>query len=295
MSILIDQSSRILIQGITGKEGLFHAQQMHDYGSCIVAGATPGKGGEWVLDGKVPVFDSVRMGVDLTGADTSVIFVPALYATDAILEAVDAGIALIICITEGIPVKDMMLVKSHLKHTGTRLIGPNSPGILSPDLAKAGIIPGNIAIPGDIGVISRSGTLTYEVVYALKAHDLGVSTCIGIGGDPIIGSSFTDILTMFEGDANTNKVVMIGEIGGSDEENAANYIGSEMTKPVFAYIAGETAPPETQMGHAGAIIEKGVGSTSSKINALNSAGAVIAHHPEQIPELIIKSSGNKTA
>jgi succinyl-CoA synthetase alpha subunit len=291
MSILIDSNTRIIVQGITGKEGLFHAEQMRNYGSNVVAGATPGKGGEWVLDGKVPVFDCVRVAVDVTGADTSVIFVPSMQASDAIFEAVDAGIGLIVCITEGIPVKDMMMIKSYLKHTKTRLIGPNSPGVLTPGQSKAGIIPANIAIQGDVGVVSRSGTLTYEVIYALKSHGLGISSCVGIGGDPIIGSSFTDILSMFENDPATERIVLIGEIGGSEEEIAADFISLEMTKPVFAYIAGESAPPEKRMGHAGAIIEKGVGSAKEKIEALNNAGVMVAHHPEEIPQIILNSNG----
>lgn len=288
MSILLDQNSRIIVQGITGKEGLFHAEKMLDYGSNVVAGSSPGKGGEWVLDGKVPVFDSVKMGVELTGADTSVIFVPALAAFDAILEAVDSNIKLIICITEGIPVKDMLLIKSYTKDKNIRLIGPNSPGILSAGKSKAGIIPGNIASHGNIGVVSRSGTLTYEVIYALKRAGLGITTCVGIGGDPILGSSFTDILYMFENDPDTEKIIMIGEIGGLEEERASEYISSEMTKQVFAYIAGVSAPPEKRMGHAGAIIERGVGSVESKIRILQMAGVLIAHHPEEFPEIILK-------
>lgn len=286
MSILLDQKARIIIQGITGKEGLFHAEQMRKFGSNLVAGVTPGKGGEWVLENKIPVFDSVNLAVETTGADTSVIFVPARYAADAIIEAINAKISLVICISEGIPIKDMMLVKSYLVNTKTRLIGPNSPGILSPGKAKAGIIPGNIALEGNIGVVSRSGTLTYEVIYALKSTGLGVSTCVGIGGDPIIGSTFVDILDLFERDPNTEKIIMIGEIGGSDENEAANFISNELTKPVYGYIAGETAPPDTRMGHAGAIIERGIGSAKSKIEALKASGVVIAHHPEQFPELL---------
>ena len=291
MSILVNQDSCILVQGITGKEGLFHAQQMLNFGTNVVAGVTPGKGGEWVLDGKVPVFDSVRMGVEVTGADTSVIFVPAKYAMDAILEAEEAGISVIICITEGIPVHDMMRVRSYFDNSPTQLIGPNSPGILSPNQAKAGIIPGNIAIQGNIGVVSRSGTLTYEIVYALKHLGLGISTCVGIGGDPVIGTSFTTILEMFEADPFTEKVIMIGEIGGTEEEFAAEFIASQMTKPVYAYIAGETAPGDKRMGHAGAIIEHGIGSASTKTESLHDAGVIIAHHPEEIPQMIMKSLG----
>ena len=287
MSILINNQTRIIVQGITGKEGLFHAEKMLTYGSKIVAGATPGKGGEWVLQGKVPVFDCVSTAVDVTGADTSVIFVPPLQAADAIIEAADAGIRLIICITEGVPVKDMMIVKSYLRTTKARLIGPNSPGILSPGQSKAGIIPGDVAIPGNIGVLSRSGTLTYEVIYALKNRGLGISTCIGIGGDPIIGSSFIDILSMFESDPETESIILIGEIGGMEEENAAKFISVNVTKPVFAYIAGESAPLDKRMGHAGAIIERGVGTAKEKIAVLRNVGIQVAHHPEEFSDLIL--------
>ncbi len=287
MSILINNQTRIIVQGITGKEGLFHAEKMLNYGSKIVAGATPGKGGEWVLQGKVPVFDCVSTAVDVTGADTSVIFVPPLQAADAIIEAADAGIRLIICITEGVPVKDMMIVKSYLRTTKARLIGPNSPGILSPGQSKAGIIPGDVAIPGNIGVLSRSGTLTYEVIYALKNRGLGISTCIGIGGDPIIGSSFIDVLSMFESDPETESIILIGEIGGMEEENAAKFISVNVTKPVFAYIAGESAPLDKRMGHAGAIIERGVGTAKEKIAVLRNVGIQVAHHPEEFSDLIL--------
>jgi len=287
MSILINNQTRIIVQGITGKEGLFHAEKMLTYGSKIVAGATPGKGGEWVLQGKVPVFDCVSTAVDVTGADTSVIFVPPLQAADAIIEAADAGIRLIICITEGVPVKDMMIVKSYLRTTKARLIGPNSPGILSPGQSKAGIIPGDVAIPGNIGVLSRSGTLTYEVIYALKNRGLGISTCIGIGGDPIIGSSFIDVLSMFESDPETESIILIGEIGGMEEENAAKFISVNVTKPVFAYIAGESAPLDKRMGHAGAIIERGVGTAKEKIAVLRNVGIQVAHHPEEFSDLIL--------
>jgi len=293
MSILIDQSSRILVQGITGKEGLFHAEQMRNFGSNIVAGTTPGKGGVWVLDNKVPVFDSVEYAVETTGADTSVIFVPARYASDAIFEAINAGISLVVCITEGIPIKDMMLVKAYLRSTNTKLIGPNTPGILSPGKSKAGIIPGSIASEGNIGVISRSGTLTYEVIYSLKQAGIGISTCVGIGGDPIVGTSFSQILEMFENDPQTDTVMIIGEIGGSDEEDAARFISTNMSKPVYGYIAGESAPMDKRMGHAGAIIEKGVGSAQSKIEALSNAGVIIAHHPEDFARLLLERKQRK--
>ncbi|HEY9086977.1 MAG TPA: succinate--CoA ligase subunit alpha [Anaerolineaceae bacterium] len=286
MSILIDKNTRILVQGVTGHEGLFHTGQMVDYGSNVVAGVTPGKGGEWVLAGKVPVFDSVKTAVDMTAANCSVIFVPARFAPDAMYEAADAGIPLIICITEGVAVQDMMRVRSYLDQKDVRLIGPNCPGLLTPGEAKAGIIPGNIAIPGNVGVVSRSGTLTYEVLYALKARGLGASTCVGIGGDPVNGTNFIDVLEMFEGDPHTDQVVLIGEIGGTDEEKAAEYISKEMTKPVTAFIAGQTAPPGKRMGHAGAIIEGGAGTAEEKVAALQAAGVRVAKHPEQIADII---------
>jgi succinyl-CoA synthetase alpha subunit len=260
MSILIDSDTRLLVQGITGHEGLFHTEQMLDYGTNVVAGVTPGKGGEWVLDGKVPVFDSVRLAAEATGANTTVIFVPARFAPDAIFEAADADISLIVCITEGIPVQDMMRVRDYLDQKGVRLIGPNCPGLLTPGESKVGIIPGNISFPGKIGVISRSGTLTYEVLYALKLVDLGVSTCVGI--------------------------VLIGEIGGADEEKAAEFILDHMTKPVVSFIAGQSAPPGKRMGHAGAIIEGGEGTALDKIRALEDAGVQVAKHPEEIPQLL---------
>jgi succinyl-CoA synthetase alpha subunit len=286
MSILVDKNTRLLVQGITGNEGLFHTEQMAAYGTDIVAGVTPGKGGEWVLDGKVPVFDSVRMAVEARGANTSVIFVPARFASDAIFEAADAGIELIVCITEGIPVQDMMRVRNYLDQRGVRLVGPNCPGVLTPGASKVGIIPGDIAIPGNVGVVSRSGTLTYEVLYALKEDGVGASTCVGIGGDPINGTSFIDALGMFEADPYTEKVVLIGEIGGTDEERAAEFIEDHMTKPVVAFIAGRTAPPGKRMGHAGAIVEGGTGQAVDKIRALESVGVSVASHPEEIPTLL---------
>ncbi len=286
MSILINGDTRLLVQGITGHEGLFHTQQMLAYGTNIVAGVTPGKGGEWVFDGKIPVFDSVKTAVEVTGANSSVIFVPARFAGDAILEAVDAGIGLLICITEGIPIKEMLSVKHIIKNHNVCLIGPNSPGLISPGVAKVGIIPGTITKKGSVGVISRSGTLTYEVIYALKQAGIGTSTCVGIGGDPIIGTNFINILSHFEGDSQTEMIVMIGEIGGREEENAASYITNNMTKPVIGFIAGQSAPDDKRMGHAGAIIESGVGNADQKINALISAGVQVAKYPEEIPELI---------
>jgi succinyl-CoA synthetase alpha subunit len=286
MSILVDSNTRLLVQGVTGNEGLFHTQQIVAYGTNVVAGVTPGKGGEWVLDDKIPVFDSVRMAVEATGANTSLIFVPARFAPDAIFEAADSGIPLIVTITEGIPVQDMMRVRNYLDQKVVRLVGPNCPGLLTPGQAKVGIIPGDIAIPGNVGVVSRSGTLTYEVLYALKQVGLGASTCVGIGGDPVNGTNFIDVLGMFEADPYSEKVVLIGEIGGTDEEKAAEFIADQMTKPVVAFIAGQTAPPGKRMGHAGAIVEGGSGLAADKISALRSVGVRVATHPEEIPSLL---------
>ena len=286
MSILINKHTRLLVQGITGNEGLFHTEQMVAFGTNIVAGTSPGKGGEWVLEGKIPVFDSVRLSIEATGASTSVIFVPARFAPDAMFEAADAEVRLIVCITEGIPVQDMMRVRNYLDQKGVRLVGPNCPGLLTPGEAKVGIIPGNIAIPGRVGVVSRSGTLTYEVLYALKLVGMGVSTCVGIGGDPINGTNFIDCLRMFEEDPQTEKVVLIGEIGGTDEEKAAEFIADHMTKPVVSFIAGQTAPSGKRMGHAGAIIEGGSGTAADKVKALESVGVQVARHPEEIPDLL---------
>jgi succinyl-CoA synthetase alpha subunit len=286
MSILVNNKTRLLVQGITGNEGLFHTTQMAAYGTNVVAGVTPGKGGEWVLDGKIPVFDSVSLAVETTGANTSVIFVPARFASDAIYEAADAGISLIVCITEGIPVQDMMRVRNYLDQKDTRLVGPNCPGLLTPGESKVGIIPGDIAIQGNVGVVSRSGTLTYEVLYALKQADMGVSTCVGIGGDPVNGTNFVDVLRMFEEDPLTDRVILIGEIGGTDEEKAAEFIADRMTKPVAGFIAGQTAPPGKRMGHAGAIVEGGSGLAADKIKALETVGVKVAKHPEEIPVLL---------
>ena len=286
MSILVDKNTRLLVQGITGNEGLFHTQQMLEYGTKVVAGTRPGKGGEWVLEGKVPVFDSCKAAVEATGANASIIFVAAIFAPDAIFEAADAGIPFIVCITEGVPVQDMMRVREYLDQKQVRLLGPNCPGLLTPGEAKVGIIPGNIAIAGKIGVVSRSGTLTYEVLYALKLEGMGATTCVGIGGDPINGTNFIDCLSLFEDDPHTEKVVMIGEIGGTDEEKAAHFITSKMTKPVVSFIAGLTAPPGKRMGHAGAIIEGGSGTAAEKIKALEAAGVKVAKHPEEIPSLL---------
>jgi succinyl-CoA synthetase alpha subunit len=286
MSILIGKNTRLVGQGVTGHQGLFHAQKMLEYGTRLVAGVTPGKGGEWVLDGKVPIFDSVKIAREATGVNTSVIFVPARFAADAMFEAADAGIELIVCLTEGIPVKDMMQVCNYLDYKKTRLVGPNCPGLITPGEAKVGIIPSDISIPGNVGVVSRSGTLTYEVLYALKEEAMGVSTCVGIGGDPISGTNFIDVLKLFEEDPQTDQVVLIGEIGGTAEEKAAEFVANHMTKPVVGFIAGQTAPPGKRMGHAGAIVEGGTGLAVDKINALKSAGVKVARHPEEIPELL---------
>jgi succinyl-CoA synthetase alpha subunit len=285
MSILINKNTRLLVQGITGNEGLFHTRAMLAYGTNVVAGMTPGKGGEWV-DEKIPVFDSVKVAVDATGVNCTVIFVPARFAADSMYEAADAGIPLIVCITEGVAVQDMMRVRNYLDQKKVRLLGPNCPGLLTPGEAKVGIIPGDIAIPGNVGCVSRSGTLTYEVLYALKLAGMGASTCVGIGGDPINGTNFVDVLEMFEHDPQTEKVVMIGEIGGTDEEKAAEFIASKMTKPVVSFIAGQTAPPGKRMGHAGAIIDGGSGTAAGKVKALEAAGVKVAKHPEQIPSLL---------
>ena len=284
MAILADKNTRLLVQGITGREGNFHSQQMIEYGTNIVGGVTPGKGGEWAL-GK-PVFDTVKAAVEATEANATIIYVAAAFAADALFEAIDAEIPLIVCITEGIPILDMMKVYDYLKHSKSRLVGPNCPGLLTPGQAKVGIMPGYIAKPGSVGVVSKSGTLTYEVVYALSQAGLGQSTCIGIGGDPVIGTTFVDVLRMFEDDPQTEKVVLIGEIGGRAELDAAEYIQNHMTKPVAGFIAGRSAPEGTTMGHAGAIVEGGAGTADEKIEALRAAGVRIADNPEQIPALL---------
>ena len=288
MGILIDKDTRLLVQGVSGYEGLFQTKLMLEYGTNVVAGVTPCKGGEWVLNGKVPVFESVKIAVDATGANASVIFVPANSALDALYEIADAGVSLVICVTEGVPIKDVIYACAYAKRKGVRLIGPNSPGVITPGEAKAGIIPGNITLPGNVGVVARSGSLTYEVLYAMKRFGLGVSTCVGIGADPIIGSSFVDILEMFENDPHTEQVVIIGEIGSLEEQKAADFISSQMTKPVFGYIAGGTAPPGKRMGHAGAIIQSDSGSAVDKIKALQDSGVRIAEHPEDIPQLLYR-------
>jgi succinyl-CoA synthetase alpha subunit len=285
MSILVNKDTRLIVQGITGREGLFHTKQMVAAGTKVVAGVTPGKGGEWV-EGNIPVFETVKSAVESTGANCSVIFVPAKFAPDSIYEAADAGLPLIVCISDWLPVQDMMKARQYLDARGIKLIGPNCPGLLTPGEAKVGIIPYHIARPGNVGLVSRSGTLTYEVVAALTAHGMGQSTCVGIGGDPVKGLNFIDVLAMFEADPQTEKVVMIGEIGGNDEERAAEFIASKMTKPVAAFIAGQTAPPGKRMGHAGAIIEGGSGTAEDKVRALEAARVKVAKHPEEIPGLL---------
>ena len=280
MSILVNKDSKILVQGITGKEGMFHTQQCVAYGTNVVAGVTPGKGGR-EMDG-IPVFNTAEEAVAATGATVSLIFVPPPFAADAIMEAADVGVGLVICITEGIPTIDMVRVKSFLKGTDTRLIGPNCPGVITPDECKVGIMPGFIHLKGNIGLISRSGTLTYEAVKQLTERGLGQSTCVGIGGDPLIGSQFVDLLALFEEDADTKAVVMIGEIGGTAEEEAAEFVSSRMTKPVVGFIAGQTAPPGRRMGHAGAIIAGGKGTAAEKMAALSAAGIEVVKSPADI-------------
>ncbi len=292
MSIFINKKTKVLVQGITGRDGSFHAGQMKDYGTNVVGGVTPGKGGSEVAG--IPVFDTVEEAVAKTGANTSVIYVPQAFAVDAIYEAVDAGIKLIVCITEGIPANDMMKVYPYVKACGARLIGPNSPGLISPDESKVGIMPGTIVKKGGVGVVSRSGTLTYEAIWALTLAELGQTTCIGIGGDQVIGTNFIDCLEAFEHDKLTKAIVMIGEIGGSDEEVAAEYIKKNITKPVVAFIAGQTAPPGKRMGHAGAIISGGSGTAAEKIAALNKVGVPVAGSPTEIPMLLQELLAKKT-
>ena len=284
MSILVDQNTRLIVQGFTGKEGTFHAQQAIAYGTKLVAGVTPGKGGTRHLD--LPVFDTVARSVTATGANSSVIFVPPPFAADAIMEAADAGIALVVCITEGIPALDMVRVWEFLQGKKTRLIGPNCPGIISPGQCKIGIMPAHIHMQGHVGVVSRSGTLTYEAVGQLTKLGIGQSTCIGIGGDPIIGTNFVDALTLFNQDPDTHAIIMIGEIGGNAEETAAEYIRSSVNKPVIGFIAGQTAPPGRRMGHAGAIISGGSGKASDKIQAMKNAGITVCASPAELGEKV---------
>jgi len=284
MSILVNKNTKLVIQGITGRDGKFHTGKMKEYGTNVVAGVSPGKEG-LVLDG-IPVFNSVAGAVKATGANTSIIFVPAAFAADAILEASEAGIELVVCISEGLPIQDMIRVTPILKQNGTLLIGPNCPGIITPDEALIGILPANIFKKGNIGFISRSGTLTYEVVNLLTENNFGQTTCVGIGGDPVAGLYFIDLLERFENDPETIAVVVIGEIGGDAEEQAAQFIAEKMTKPVVAFIAGQTAPPGKRMGHAGAIISSGSGTAEEKIAAFNKAGVPVAKEPNEIPDLL---------
>ncbi len=284
MSILVNKDTRVIVQGITGRDGSFHTKLMLEYGTKIVAGVTPGKGGTDYLG--IPVFDTVKQAIKKTSANTSIIFVPSQFAVDAIYEAADNGIELIITITEGIPIHDMVKVKDYLDKKEVRLIGPNCPGVITPDECKVGIMPGHIFKRGSIGVVSRSGTLTYEIVYQLTLNGFGQSTAVGIGGDPVIGSKFLDILKLFKDDDETSAVVLIGEIGGTDEEDAAEYIKREFNKPVVAFIAGRTAPAEKRMGHAGAIIAGGEGTAEEKRRAFESAGVRVADLPEEVPKLL---------
>jgi len=286
MSILVNKETRLIVQGLTGREGRFHADQMLAYGTNIVAGVTPGKGGQEVLG--VPIFNSVAEAKQATHANASIIYVPARFAADAMLEATDAGLNLVVCITEGVPILDMIAVRAYIDQTQTRLIGPNCPGVITPGEAKVGIMPGHIHIPGPVGIVSRSGTLTYEAVAALTALGIGQTTVVGIGGDPIIGTKFIDVLRMFEADPATRHVVMIGEIGGTDEEVAAEFIAHHMKTPVTGFIAGQTAPPGKRMGHAGAIISGGKGTAAEKIKALEAAGVPVASHPGEIAEMVAR-------
>ena len=286
MSILINKDTKVICQGITGKSGRFHTEHMLEYGTKILAGVTPGKGGSKVCD--VPVFDSMKEAVEETGCDTSIIYVPAPFAADAIIEAAEADIKLIICITEGIPTIDVLKVKDYLNTKTARLIGPNCPGIITPGESKIGIMPGYIHTPGAVGVISRSGTLTYEAVWQLTQRNIGQSTCIGIGGDPVIGTTFIDALKLFQEDSNTEAIVMIGEIGGSAEEEAAEFIKMEITKPVVSFIAGLTAPAGKRMGHAGAIIAGGKGTVAEKVSCLRNAGVTVVDSPADIGEAVEK-------
>jgi succinyl-CoA synthetase alpha subunit len=290
VSVLIDRSTRLLVQGITGRDGSFHARQMIDYGTQIVGGVVPGKGGQ-MFEESTPIFDTVVEAVQETGANASVIYVPPAFAADAIYEAADAGVELIVAITEGIPVLDMTRVVPFVRERGARLVGPNCPGLISPGESKVGILPGQICEPGPVGVVSRSGTLTYEVIHHLTGAGIGQSTCVGIGGDPIIGTSFIDCLSLFEADPGTRAVVMIGEIGGTDEQDAAAFVEHEMEIPVVGFIAGQTAPPGRRMGHAGAIISGSEGTATEKMEAFRRHGIAVARRPADIVELVRKALG----
>ncbi|NIQ03983.1 MAG: succinate--CoA ligase subunit alpha [Nitrospinaceae bacterium] len=288
MTILVDEKTRLITQGITGREGMFHTEQALKYGTQVVGGVTPGKGGQTVLE-KVPVFNTVRDAVRKTGANASMIFVPPAFAADAILEAADAGIELIICITEGIPTTDMIEVYRYLEHSPSRMIGPNCPGVISPGKCKIGIMPGHIHKKGNVGIISRSGTLTYETVSQLTTLGIGQSTCVGIGGDPIIGSRFIDILKLFQKDRGTKAICMIGEIGGTAEDEAAYYIKKNVTKPVVGFIAGQTAPPGRRMGHAGAIISGGQGTAQEKMKVMKKCGIKVVKSPADLGKTLAKA------
>ncbi|HUQ99429.1 MAG TPA: succinate--CoA ligase subunit alpha, partial [Gemmatimonadaceae bacterium] len=285
MSIFIDKSTRLLIQGITGRDGSFHAKQMIEYGTKVVGGVTPGKGGQ-KFEGSVPIFNTVAEAVGKTGANATVIYVPPTFAADAMMEAADAGIPFIVCITEGVPVLDMTRVYPFVKEKGARLLGPNCPGLISPGESKVGIIPGRICTPGPIGLVSRSGTLTYEVVYQMTRAKMGQTTCVGIGGDPINGTNFIDCLDAFEKDPATEAVVMIGEIGGTDEQDAARFVSEKMSKPVIGFIAGQTAPPGRRMGHAGAIISGSAGTAAEKMEAFQENGVGVAKRPIDVVDLL---------
>jgi len=286
MSILVDKSTRVVVQGVTGKEGTFHALACREYGTQVVAGVTPGKGG--IVHEGIPVFDTLAAAITTEGANTSLIFVPPAFAADAILEAADAGIRVIVCITEGIPTLDMVRVARALQGRDTRLIGPNCPGIISPGKAKVGIMPGHIHRPGTVGVVSRSGTLTYEAVGQLTARGIGQSTCVGIGGDPIIGTTFVDALRLFQADSETEAILMIGEIGGTAEEDAAAFVRTHLTKPVVGFICGQTAPPGRRMGHAGAIISGGTGTAAEKMAAMQKAGIMVVKSPAEMGEAVAR-------
>ena len=285
MSVFIDKNTTVIVQGITGRDGSFHTRQMIEYGTRVVAGVTPGKGGQ-KFDDNVPIFNTVAEAAKETGANTSVIYVPPMYAADAMMEAADAGVTLVVAITEGVPVLDMTRVYPFVKERGARLLGPNCPGLISPGKSKVGIIPGRICTPGPVGVVSRSGTLTYEIVYQLTRAGIGQTTCVGIGGDPINGTNFIDCLTAFEQDPETKAVAMMGEIGGTDEQEAARFVKEHMTKPVVGFIAGQTAPPGRRMGHAGAIISGSAGTAAEKIQAFEDAGMGVARRPIDFVELI---------
>ena len=285
MSVFIDRSTRLLVQGITGRDGSFHTRQMIEYGTQVVGGVTPGKGGQ-KFDDTVPIFNTVAEAVNKTGANATVIYVPPMFAADAMMEAADAGVPFIVCITEGVPVLDMTRVYPFIKEKGARLLGPNCPGLISPGKSKVGIIPGRICTPGPIGLVSRSGTLTYEVVFQMTRAGMGQTTCVGIGGDPINGTNFIDCLAAFEADPDTEAVVMIGEIGGTDEQDAAKFVKEKMSKPVVGFIAGQTAPPGRRMGHAGAIISGSAGTAAEKIEAFKDAGIGVAQRPIDVVQLL---------